>query len=349
MHGEYKAPGGKLVVVDVEVADGKLVNVRVSGDFFLTPDEALDRITTALEGADTEESARDLANRISAALHTSDELLGITPQGVGIAVRRALGAALSWEDIDFEVIHGPVLDPMMNVALDETLVEEVAAGRRKPFMRLWEWEGSQVVIGSFQSYSNELQPEGVARHGITVTRRVSGGGAMFMESGNCVTYSLVVPTALVEGMSFEQSYPYLDQWVMEVLAKLGIAAKYVPLNDIASDKGKIGGAAQKRWANGYMLHHVTMAYDIDAVKMNEVLRIGMEKIRDKGTRSAVKRVDPMRSQTGLPREVIMEVFRTYFLEKYAATMSSLTEEELAVARRRCEEKFATDEWTFRLP
>ena len=103
-------------------------------------------------------------------------------------------------------------------------------------------------------------------------------------------------------MSFEQAYPYLDQWVMEVLEKLGIKAKYVPLNDIASEFGKIGGAAQKRWANGYMVHHVTMAYDIDAIKMNEVLRIGMEKIRDKGTRSAVKRVDPMRSQTGMARE-----------------------------------------------
>ena len=56
-----------------------------------------------------------------------------------------------------------------------------------------------------------------------------------------------------------------------------------------------------------MVHHVTMAYDIDAIKMNEVLRIGMEKIRDKGTRSAVKRVDPMRSQTGLPREEILHL------------------------------------------
>ena len=111
---------------------------------------------------------------------------------------------------------------MINVAMDETLVEDVAAGRRKPFMRLWEWNGPQVVIGSFQSYQNEIQQDGVERYGITVSRRVTGGGAMFMEPGNCITYSLVIPTALVEGMSFEQAYPYLDQWVMEVLDKLGI-------------------------------------------------------------------------------------------------------------------------------
>lgn len=349
MHGEYKVPGGKLVVVDLEVDQDRLIDVKVSGDFFLDPDDALTRITGALEGAPASSSAKELSALVAAALHGGDTLIGVNPEAVGIAVRRALGAALSWGDIDFEVIHGPVVDPMVNVALDETLVEDVAAGRRKPFMRLWEWNGPQVVIGSFQSYQNEVQPDGVERYGITVSRRVTGGGAMFMEPGNCITYSLVIPTALVDGMSFEQAYPYLDQWVMEVLAKLGIKAKYVPLNDIASEAGKIGGAAQKRWANGYMVHHVTMAYDIDAVKMNEVLRIGMEKIRDKGTRSAVKRVDPMRSQTGLPREEIMRVFFDHFKDKYQATEGTITEEDLEVARARCETKFARPEWVHRIP
>lgn len=250
MHGEYKVPGGKLVVIDTDVEEDRLARVSVSGDFFLDPDDTLTRITASLEGAPASSSAKELAARVAGALHEGDSLIGVTPEAVGIAVRRALGAALSWDDIDFEVIHGPVVDPMINVAMDETLVEDVAAGRRKPFMRLWEWNGPQVVIGSFQSYQNEIQPEGAQRHGILVSRRVTGGGAMFMEPGNCITYSLVVPTALVEGMSFEQSYPFLDQWVMEVLEKVGIKAKYVPLNDIASEVGKIGGAAQKRWSNG---------------------------------------------------------------------------------------------------
>lgn len=349
MHGEYKVPGGKLVVVDCEVEGDRLVDVSLSGDFFLDPDGALTRMTAALEGAPASASGKEIAALVQASLETDDVLMGITPEAVGVAVRRALGHALSWEDIDFEVIHGPVVDPMINVALDETLVEDVAAGRRKPFMRLWEWNGPQVVIGSFQSYQNEIQPEGQKKHGITVSRRVTGGGAMFMEPGNCITYSLVIPTALVEGMSFEQSYPFLDQWVMEVLEKVGIAAKYVPLNDIASEAGKIGGAAQKRWSNGYMVHHVTMAYDIDAEKMNEVLRIGMEKIRDKGTRSAVKRVDPMRSQTGLPRETILTAFYDHFKEKYRATPGEITEEDLRVAEERCRTKFATEEWTYRIP
>src|SRR5689334_14356373 len=51
MHGEYKTPGGKLVVVDFSVAGDALRGVEVSGDFFLYPDEALGAITGALEGA----------------------------------------------------------------------------------------------------------------------------------------------------------------------------------------------------------------------------------------------------------------------------------------------------------
>src|SRR5699024_10955101 len=76
------------------------------------------------------------------------------------------------------------------VALDQILTEDVAAGRAKPAMRLWRWPVSDpaVVIGSFQSYSNEVDPDAVAKYGIKVARRISGGGAMFMEADNTVTY-----------------------------------------------------------------------------------------------------------------------------------------------------------------
>ncbi|MFT0762557.1 biotin/lipoate A/B protein ligase family protein [Scrofimicrobium sp. R131] len=349
MHGEYKMPGGKLVVADVEVNEGVISSLTLSGDFFIEPDEALFRMQAAVLGAPADLSGAELTTRMEVALEPTDVLMGVSPGAIGVAIRRALGAALSWDDIDFEVIHGPSVAPVINVALDETLVEDVAAGRRRPFMRIWEWNAPQIVIGSFQSYDNEINQEGIDRHGITVSRRISGGGAMFMEPGNCITYSLVVPTALVDGLSFEAAYPFLDEWVIEALKKVGVNATYVPLNDIASEKGKIGGAAQKRFANGYMVHHVTMAYDIDAVKMNECLRIGKEKIRDKGLRSAVKRVDPMRSQTGMAREDIIEVLKDHFAQKYLADPGEITAADLEVAERRAEDKFSSPEWVYRIP
>ncbi|MBK0296619.1 SDR family NAD(P)-dependent oxidoreductase, partial [Bacillus sp. S34] len=40
-----------------------------------------------------------------------------------------------------------------------------------------------VVIGSFQSLKNEVDPEGAAKYGVEVVRRISGGGARFMDAG----------------------------------------------------------------------------------------------------------------------------------------------------------------------
>lgn len=349
MRGEYKVPGGKLVAVDVEVESGRLARVSVSGDFFLEPDDALEDIDAALTGMPADASVEQLAGAITGALDPQVSLIGFNADAVGVAVRRALGKATGWDDHTFDVIPATVLPPVEHVALDEVIAHEVASGTRPPTLRFWDWDSPLVVIGSFQSYRNEIDADGAAKYGIDVVRRISGGGAMFMEPGNCITYSLVVPSSMVEGLSFERSYAFLDEWVMGALAEVGVNAHYVPLNDIASDKGKIAGAAQKRFADGAVLHHVTMSYDIDADKMLEVLRIGREKMSDKGTKSANKRVDPMRSQTGLPRAEILDSFTRSFLARYHSGLSSYTDDELVAARRLVEEKFGTAEWTHRVP
>lgn len=92
MHGEYKTPGGKLVVVDFDVIEGRLRNVQVSGDFFLYPEEEFAPLTTALEGVDADLDDVSFAERIRMDLHPDTELLGTSPEGIATAVRRALEA-----------------------------------------------------------------------------------------------------------------------------------------------------------------------------------------------------------------------------------------------------------------
>src|SRR5699024_1994403 len=169
------------------------------------------------------------------------------------------------------------------------------------------------------------------------------------EPGNCITYSLLVPASLVDGMSVEASYAFLDRWVLGALADVGINAHYVPLNDIASDQGKIGGAAQKRFSSGVVLHHATLAYDMDAERMTEVLRIGREKISDKGIASANKRVDPMRAQTGMAREDIMQAFMAHFSRQYDARTGQYTQSELDRANALVDSKFRSRDWIYRVP
>lgn len=253
-----------------------------------------------------------------------------------------------WRDYRWQLIRAASQPPALHVALDEVLTDEVAARRRQPTLRVWEWDGSCVVIGRFQSLRNEVDVDAAHRYGIDVIRRISGGGAMFMEPGNCITYSLYAPESLVAGMSFQQSYAFMDAWVIDALQGLGIDARYQPLNDITSSAGKIGGAAQTRRA-GAVLHHVTMAYDIDTAKMLQVLRIGREKLSDKAIQSAAKRVDPLRSQTGLPRAQIIERMIATFRDRHGLSTGSLEPAELERANLLATSKFSSPAWTGIVP
>jgi len=349
MHGEFKVPGGKLVVVDLDVVDNTITNFRLAGDFFLEPDSALDVINAAVNGLHADAEQRAIADRIRRALPDDTIMLGFSPEAVATTIRRALQKATGWKDYDWQLILGPALDPVQQMALDQVLAEEVGEGIRKPTLRIWEWEKPAVVIGSFQSVKNEVDLDNAAKYGFDVVRRISGGGAMFMEAGSVITYSIYAPAELVQGMSFADSYAFLDEWVIVALKALGIEASYVPLNDITSPTGKIGGAAQKRLGSGSVLHHVTMSYDMDGDKMVEVLRIGREKMSDKGTKSANKRVDPLRSQTGLSRAEIIDKMVATFASMYGLSESAITAEEMAKVAQLVTEKFGTEEWLQRVP
>ena len=92
MHGEYKMPGGKLVVADLEVRDGVLMQVQISGDFFLEPDSALELIDTALVGLTDTADADAIVAVLRQRIGPEVSMYGISPEAIAVAIRRALGA-----------------------------------------------------------------------------------------------------------------------------------------------------------------------------------------------------------------------------------------------------------------
>jgi lipoate---protein ligase len=255
-----------------------------------------------------------------------------------------------WADYQWRLIRPRPLAPAMNLALDEVLTRRVGSGERQPTLRFWGWSEPVVVLGRFQSVANEVDEEAADREGVTVVRRMTGGGAMFTEPGNHITYSVYAPPGLVEGMGTVESYAFFDDWVVEALRSLGIDAWYEPINDLTSSDGKIGGAAQAR-RPGAVLHHTMTSYEMDAAKMLKVLRVGLEKITDKAIESAEKRVGPLRRQTDLPREEILERLIDTFRNRVAGNLTEddLTEEEVSTAERLVEEKYGTPEWLRSIP
>ena len=90
MHGEYKMPGGKLVVIDLAVHGGRLADVQLSGDFFLEPDSALLTINAALEGQPEQATETELTSAVRDALSPDVMMYGLSAQAIAVAVRRTL-------------------------------------------------------------------------------------------------------------------------------------------------------------------------------------------------------------------------------------------------------------------
>jgi lipoate-protein ligase A len=253
-----------------------------------------------------------------------------------------------WRGAGWKLLAETGASAALNLAMDEVLTRRVAEEMRAATLRFWGWNEAAVVLGRFQSVRNEVDLDAARELGVTVVRRMSGGGAMFVQPEKTITYSLYLPEQLAAGWSIRDSYEACDRWAVEIFRELGVNCWYVPLNDITSPEGKIAGAAQARKPR-VVLHHTTVAYELDNDEMWRILRLGREKVSDKGIPSAVKRVSPLRSFLAIPRVEIVEHLICGFRSRFGLMESALTAEERANAERLAAERYATVAWTHDLP
>ena len=249
-----------------------------------------------------------------------------------------------WKDVPWRLLPEQDLTPVLHVAVDEVLTERIAQQQSPPTLRFWRWSSPAVIIGRCQSIANEVDLVAAKKMGIEIVRRMTGGGAMFVQPHGAITYSLILPEVLLEGLSLRQSYEVCDAWVVTGLRELGIDCHYVPINDIACAAGKIGGAAQAR-RRGVVLHHTTLAYAMESAEMLSVLRLGREKLKDKGVASAAKVVAPLNRQTSTPRAAIAEHLLNAFQVRYGGTVGELTPAEHNEAQVLVDTKYGNPTWT----
>jgi len=83
---QEKVPGGKLLCVEAEFTRGRIARIRITGDFFLHPEETIDEIERALVGSDAESAAAKVAEVLK---RSNAQLIGATPDDIGRLVRRA--------------------------------------------------------------------------------------------------------------------------------------------------------------------------------------------------------------------------------------------------------------------
>lgn len=236
----------------------------------------------------------------------------------------------------------------MHMALDEVLLDSVITGRRPPLMRMWRWIEPALVIGSHQSVINEVDRPAADALGFVVTRRMSGGGTMLCEPGRTITYSMYLPESMVAAVSFRKSYALLDEWAVSAFNAMGVPASYREINDIISPRGKIAGAAQAR-RRGFVLHHTTIAHAMDVELLPRLVRIGRDRLIERGVRSAEKVVSPLSWFTNLTCDEVAGRLCSYFQQQFGAFETRPTGDEIAAAQHLVDAKYATPEWINRLP
>jgi lipoate-protein ligase A len=246
----------------------------------------------------------------------------------------------------WRIVNEGTYSEAMHHAIDQTLLEKLEEGEMKPTLRFWYRKNPSVPFGRFQSYQDEVEHDYISEKGIEAVRRITGGGAMYCEPGDVITYSLYLPRDHVPE-EIQQSYRELDSFAVKTLEGLGVDASYEPLNDIMHSDGKLGGAAQLRKQNA-VLHHTTMSYDLNIEEMLRVLRIGKEKVSDKAIKSTEQRVSRIGDHTNSSRKEVIQELIEEFSSDRQMERDGLTDDEMERAQELADEKFSTDEWNRKL-
>jgi lipoate---protein ligase len=174
-----------------------------------------------------------------------------------------------------------ITDATRNLALEEYLIRNSLADED---LLLFYVNHNAIIIGRNQNTIEEIDSDVVTAKQIQVVRRVSGGGAVYHDSGN-LNFSFM--TRDVNGRF--NRYDTFNGPVLAVLHDLGIPAELSGRNDIVVEGRKISGNAQFA-ASDRMLSHGTLLVDSDVDQLVAALRPKPGKVESKGIKSIRSRV-----------------------------------------------------------
>ncbi len=89
-HASRKVKEGKLVKVEVEY-DNVITKIKITGDFFLHPEDALERIEKSMLGTRKDESMEAIASKIQQITEAHGaQMIGLSPESLALVIKEAL-------------------------------------------------------------------------------------------------------------------------------------------------------------------------------------------------------------------------------------------------------------------
>lgn len=239
-----------------------------------------------------------------------------------------------------------------NMAIDEAILMARIEGKVPDTLRFYGWHPSAVSIGRFQDIYEEVNLENCKAYGVDVVRRISGGGAVYHDTEDEITYSVVMRRGNNEVADVVKVYNHICYGLIEASRKLGINAEYRrggsrQCPNITVGGRKISGSAQAN-RKGVILQHGTFLLRIDVDKMFSFLGTPSEKGRAKVVAIAGRRLTSVADELGdeVSKKRVSEILARGFEKALDVDVEegSLTNHELDVAKRLEKEKFGTQKW-----
>ena len=92
---------------------------------------------------------------------------------------------------EFRLIIDPPMNAAVNMARDLALLEMQSLKNPLPTLRIYRWSSPSVTVGYFQKLDETVNTDFCRKNGISVTRRVTGGGTVLHHKE--LTYSFTLP------------------------------------------------------------------------------------------------------------------------------------------------------------
>ena len=177
-------------------------------------------------------------------------------------------------------------DIRQNLAVETYLMEH--ADLTEPILYFY-INSPCIIVGRYQNVLAEINQQYVQDHQIILTRRTSGGGAVYDDLGN-VSFSFITRD---DGDAVGNFKRFTDP-VIKALHQMGATgAAMTGRNDLTIDGKKFSGNAM-HVENGRMFSHGTLMYDVDQTQIAKALNVPADKLATKGIRSVKSRVTNLR-------------------------------------------------------
>ena len=227
-------------------------------------------------------------------------------------------------------------DPFRNLALEEELLRRGAADA----CVLYLWQNRRtVVIGRNQNARAECRADLLEADGGFLARRLSGGGAVYHDLGNC-NFTFLLPS---------EDYDEARQTgvILGALRMLGLEAERSGRNDLLLDGRKFSGHAYYH-AGGRSYHHGTLMVRVDREPLERYLAVSPLKTRARGVESVRSRVCNLTEyRPDLTVPMLTDALENAFAAEYGLPVGRLREEDLdaaSIERRRA--FFADPAWRY---